>query len=158
MKKKLILPVIAVIVGGVAVFGTSSALAQSPTPAGKPMSLVQRIAQRFNLNQADVQAVFDQHHQEMMAYRKDRIEDQLNQAVKDGKITENQKQKILAKLSDIQTSKQNWKNMTPDERRTAMQDLRADLQNWAKQNGIDPSWLLFMHPGHARMMRGWWGM
>ncbi len=115
----------------------------------KPLpTLVQKIAQRFGLNQADVQAVFTEHRNEMLQQMQTRFEERLNQAVADGKITEAQKQKILAKHKELQQkkaeSRQNWQDMTAEERQAAKDDLRqareqfrSQLDSWANENGID---------------------
>lgn len=122
---------------GVGSYATTQAYAQSSTMP----NLVQMIAQKFNLNQNDVQAVFDQAKQQQMANRQTKIDNRLTQAVKDGVITDAQKQLIVNKLQEIQTQRQNtkdqFKNMTPQQRRDAMQRQIQDLQQWAKDNNID---------------------
>jgi hypothetical protein len=60
--------------------------------------IVQRLAQKFGLQETEVQAVFDEVHQERHQKMKQDMENRLNQAVQEGKITESQKQAILDKF------------------------------------------------------------
>ncbi len=67
MKKKLLLSAAVVTLAGLSYFGTGYTFAQSTD--SQSTTLVQKIATKFGLNQADVQAVFDEqrdeHHQQM---------------------------------------------------------------------------------------------
>jgi hypothetical protein len=155
MKPKLILPIAALAAGGLVFWGTAKAYAQTNGANNPVASLVQKIAQRFNLNPADVQQVFDQARSERQTQRQLALEDRLTQLVKDGKITEAQKQAIINKFNELKNNRQanidKFKNMTPSERKSAMQQERTDLQNWATQNGID---LKIIFPGVNGMMHG----
>lgn len=124
-----------VLIGGVA-WGVTEVKAQSSS--SKFPNLVQMIAQKFGLKESDVQAVVDQAHQQRQTQLKDqmntKINDFLDQAIKDGKLTADQKQYILNKISDYQSSVQ---NTNPKDRWQKMQTLKTDLTNWAKQNNLD---------------------
>lgn len=115
-------------------------------------SIVQKIAQKFGLKEADVQSVFDEERQQHMSEMHVKFEGQLTQDVKDGKITEAQKQLILAKSTEFETlhetQKEAFKNMNPEQRRTAMEAKHAELETWAKQNNIDMKYIL----GHKGMI------
>ncbi len=147
------IPVVAVAIGGATLFGFSQA-AQAQTNSSRE-DLVKAIAQKFNLDQAQVQSVFDQHKDERQKEMKQRVEDRLAQAVKDGKITEDQKTKILAKIAELKTKHDSdeFKNMTFDEKKTAMKKAHDDLQTWAKEQGIDTSYFMIGFGGH----HGGWG-
>jgi len=149
MKSKLILLALTLTLVGLAVFGVSQVQAQSSQ--GKYPSIVQKLVQRFGLKENDVQAVFDEARQERQSQMQARFEERLNQAVKDGKITESQKQAILAKHKELQekrlSEKENWQNTTPEQRRQAIQEKKQELESWANQNGIDLKYLF-----------GWFGM
>lgn len=126
-------------VAGAALFGSVSVYAQTPT--GQSQSLVQKLAQKFGLKEADVQAVFDEDKNERHANMQARFEEQLNQAVKDGKINETQKQAIIKKMAELKAQKEashaQEKTMTSEEHRAAYEAKRQDLESWAQQNGID---------------------
>jgi len=108
--------------------------------------LVQKIAERFNLKEADVQAVFDEeksaHRQEM----RQKFDDKLNQAVTDGKISEAQKQLITNKRTELkqafETRREELKNLTPEERKEAMHKHRQELKAWAEANNIEMKYLM----------------
>jgi hypothetical protein len=151
MTKKTILTVAAVSVlsGGLVVATTAFAQTSASGQNGIP-SLVQEIANKFHLNTSDVQSVFDQHRQVAQSKMEANYETYLDNLVKDGKITDAQKQLILNKHNDLIGKKTNFKNMTPAERRAQMQASRQDLQNWAKQNNINLQYLRPFGPGMRR--------
>lgn len=126
---------------------TSFVWTQTPTPIQSGQApgktIVQRIAERFGLNESDVQSVFDQNHQERQAQRQDRMEERLTQLVAEGKLNESQKQAILSKMQELANQKQsqmdNFRNMTRQERLTEMQKKHDEVKSWADSLGIDPS-------------------
>jgi DNA-binding MarR family transcriptional regulator len=135
----------------VGLIGVTSATALAATTSNAPQnSLAQDIANKFHLNQSDVQAVIDQHKQAAQQNREAKYEDRLTQAVKDGKLTEAQKKAVLAEhnklMDEIKSS-----NNSADNRQT-MQTVRKEAQDWAKQNNIDVSWLMPPMRGMHHMM------
>lgn len=154
MNKKTIATMAVVAVLGMGVLGSSSAFAQTSTTDQNPMSsLVQSIATKFGLKEADVQAVFDaqreKHHEQMQAD----AEKKLTQYVTDGKITEAQKQLILQKREEMhearEAKKQSYSSLTPEERKSQMEAKRTELEAWAKENGIDMQYLMLGGRGHG---------
>jgi hypothetical protein len=135
----------------VGLIGVTSATALAATTSNAPQnSLAQDIANKFHLNQPDVQAVIDQHKQAAQQNREAKYEDRLTQAVKDGKLTEAQKKDVLTEhnklMDEIKSS-----NNSGDNRQT-MQTVRKEAQDWAKQNNIDVSWLMPPMRGMHHMM------
>lgn len=155
MKNKLLLPVLALALVGLAVLGVSQVQAQSQQ--SKYSSSIQKLVERFGLKESEVQAVFDEARQERQQQIQAGFEEHLNQVVKDGKITESQKQAILTKYKEVAEkrlqNKENWQNMTPEQRRQAMREQKQELESWTNQNGIDLKYLF----GGFGMKRGhWW--
>lgn len=120
MTKKLLSTFI--VLGGlisVGYFGASAIYADDFDPHG---TLITKISQKFNLDQSEVEAVFQSVRDERREEMKRKKEDRLNSAVNDGVITEAQKNAILAKMQEHQeTRSQN----------------REEMQNWFKEQGID---------------------
>lgn len=158
MSKKFILPVMILVIASTALFGIAHTYAQStPAEQAKYPAIVQKIADKFNLQITDVQAVFDQDKTDRQANMQAKYEEQLTQAVTDGKLTEAQKQAIIAKRVELQATMQpeaatlptdDFKSMTDverkaamDQRKTAMEAQRTELEAWAKTNGIDTKYL-----------------
>lgn len=110
-------------------------------------TIVQKIAQKFNLSEADVQAVFDEEHKTRMAEMNKVFESNLSKKVSDGTLTEDQKQKIIAKKKELEEARisnfEKFKDMTPNERKAAMEKQKSELESWAKENGIDLSKTMF---------------
>jgi len=119
-------------------------------------SLVEKLASTFNLDKTKVQAVFDQEFKAHHAERQAKFEEKLTQLVKDGKISEAQKQLLLQKHQQMQESRQEqmekMKSMTVEERKAAMEAHKKELENWAKENDIDVQDLF---PMGGKMMRHW---
>lgn len=132
--------------------------ANTATGSGHMTGLVSALAQKFNLNQADVQQVVEQHHQDMMVQHHQemtqRLTERLVQAVKDGKLTQEQSDKILAKHQELEALHESLKGKTPEEMKTAMKAQMESLQQWATDNNIPKEFMFFgkmkMGPGHGR--------
>lgn len=148
-KRKLItMTAIAVAVVGLSATGVALTHAASNSTTTNPISsLVTAIAQKFNLNVADVQQVFDQQHQQMEAQAKTNYTAGLQQAVTEGKLTQDQMDKLLAKQQELESkreaNKSTFQNLTETERRQKMQDEQTALQQWATQNNIPMQYLHF---------------
>lgn len=123
-----------ILVGGVAFAQTN----QSPNGG-----LAQSIASKFNLNKDDVQKVIDQQHQDMMKQHLDKL-------VSNGKITQEQEDKIIVKLAEMKprfdAAKANTDEAT---RKKAMDTLRAEMQQWEKDNNIPKGVMGPQHGPHG---------
>lgn len=104
-------------------------------------TLIQKLVAKFGLKEADIQSIFDEIQTERQKEMQTRFDEKLTQAVKDGKITQAQKQAILAKYKELQVKNQ---------------QSREELEAWARANNIDLSYLWGWHRGfmHEHHM-GW---
>lgn len=139
--KKSLMAAAAVATVGLAGLGISGvASADTVAYTDGRAGLIDRLVAKFNLKEEDVRAVFEEERAAHEAERQQRIEDRLTQAVKDGKITEAQKAKIIAKLAELkaerESAREEFKNMTHDERRAHMEQKRDELKQWAEDNGL----------------------
>jgi len=157
-EKKFVLPVAMVMALGLALMGGAYVNAQSATSDSAHKTIIQRLVERFGLNESDVQAVFDADRADRQAEMQAKGEEQLTKLVTDGKITEAQKQLIIAKRSEIQTDRKaepqgdDDSTLTPEQRKSEMEANRAELEAWAKDNGIDVKYL--MMGGFGKGMHG----
>lgn len=143
MKKNLFVPIaVATVVGG-------SLMAQ-PTQAFGPwgnsevhQQLIQRITQRFGLNQTEVEEVFQEFHQEKHQQRQTQFEAKLDSLIEQGKLTQEQKMAILEKHEELQQQMtDNWetfRDLSPEEKREFHEQHRAELEAWAQANNLDTS-------------------
>ncbi len=132
--KKLSMIVSAVAsVGLITVLGTTLVSAHSRT---SNTNLVNKIAQRFNLKTADVQAVFDQNHKERQAVHKKDQKTHLDQAVKDGKLTQDQENKLFSKQAELMAFRDGLKDKSEDEKHTAIKAKLDETRQWLKDNNI----------------------
>jgi ABC-type phosphate transport system auxiliary subunit len=152
--KKYFLPVVALtVLSGATVFGASMASAHGQVDGD---TLVEKLATKFHVKTEDVQAVFDENRAEHEANREKEREARLAQLVIDGKLTEDQKNALIAKHQEMEakrdTMRDSLKDATPEERKTAMEQHRAEMDQWFKDQGIDRS---ILHPaGDGRMDGG----
>jgi hypothetical protein len=156
MKKALLIPALALTMAGSVLFATQT-FAQGTSGTDPHMTIIQKLAEKFNLNQSDVQAVFDEARDEHHAEMEKNFEEKLSQLVTHGKITEDQKTKIIAKKAEMEANRErnheSFTSMTPEERRAVMEKQRDALKQWADDNGIAVQYLFgFGRGGH--MMRG----
>ncbi len=121
-------------IGGVACINTTLA-AEKPNQMS---SLISVIAERFNLNSSEVEAVVNEVMQSERFAREaqgkvDQAE-KLSQAVTDGKITQAQADLITNKLSELKEAN---KNLTREERQLEQESLKE----WATSNNIPMNFL-----------------
>ena len=147
LSKKIILPVLAVAVLGTVVTFTSSQV-QAQTNTNSFSGLVQAIAQKFGLEQSQVQSVCDdyknQRKQNMQQIMQQREQDRLNNLVQQGKITDAQEQAILDEQSKFRNeySPDSFKSLTSDQRKQLLQKKQDEIKAWAQSQGIDPAYVM----------------
>ncbi|MCL6472746.1 MAG: hypothetical protein K6T91_08055 [Firmicutes bacterium] len=129
--------VIAGIVASALLLGGAYSAYASAQNIGSYPPIVEKLAKAFNLDPAKVNKVFQDDRDERRAQARARFEARLDQAVKDKKITQAQKDAILKKIDEVNAKLQSIKGLSPADRRTEMEKLREDLKAWAKQNGLD---------------------
>jgi len=92
----------------IGILGATVALAQESL---QHTPIIERLAERFNLNEEDVQEVFNEVHEERQAEMHARFEERLSDAVAEGKITEEQKALIETKHEEIEGRMSNLRNL-----------------------------------------------
>lgn len=125
------------VAGAIGILGLGSAGAASALSGTSDSNdfLVSRLVEKFNLKEADVQAVFDEERAARDAERQAQLTERLQNAVEDGDITAAQKTLIEKKTKELQAA------------REKQQD---EIAAWAKENNIDTKYLI----SHGRMSGG----
>lgn len=151
IKKTIMIPVIAVAASGIILLGATQ-LVHAQTSNTPFSGLAQAIAQKFNLNQTDVQNVINQ---QMQTNMQTRVQNRLDQLVKDGKITSAQEQAIISEMAKIKSEYDTaaFKTMTADQRKQSLQKMRDEINAWAKSQGIDIKYVTM--PRFSMWHRGW---
>ena len=133
MNYKMLIPILglgALLIGSAVKVGTVLAQDSNYPP------IVQKLAEKFNLNQADVQAVFEEERTQRQQERQAAFEEGLTKAVGDGVITEEQKQTLLEKHKTMQENRE---------------QKGAEMKEWTESSGIDFSALSsYIGFGHGR--------
>jgi len=138
MKKFWLIPAALLIVGAGS-FYTVSKVAAATTPLNWHQSLIQKLATTFGKTEVEVQTVFDQSRAEQQATREAEYIARVDAAVKSGEISLAQKQLLLNKHAEmIKTRPEPGFESGQDrnQRRTEMDQRRAELEAWAKQNNL----------------------
>jgi oligoendopeptidase F len=155
MKTKLALLSILSFFGIGTLITAAGVLAQGNTNAGYS-TIIQRLAQKFNLNPSDVKTVFDEVHNERLQQHQTAINDFLTQEVNNGKINTAQKQAILDKIQQLKDQRQSTmdqlKTMTLDQRKTFKQTKLTEMQTWAQENGIN--WQILLSDARNSNIKG----
>ena len=145
------LAITSAVVAGVAAFGTTAIHAATPSETmARPnhmASLVTALSKKFNLNQVDVQKLFDeqrtQMHQERETKHAEQLKTRLAQAVTNGKLTQAQADLITTKQAELKTLMESLKDKTETERQAAMKTKMNELKQWATTNGIPEQFAAF---------------
>lgn len=138
-KQKIAVGVVAGATVLTGLYGATVAQAATTTTDLPPM--IQGMAEKFGLNKAEVQSYVQEsraaNRTERQAEREKVLTEKLSQAVSGGKITEAQKSTIWAKHEEIQAKRADFMNLSREEKRVKMQELRTEMQNYLKSQGID---------------------
>ena len=98
---------------------------------------IQALVDRFNLNEGEVSEVLEetraQKHEEKQAL----MGEKLDGLVSEGKLTEDQKSKLLAKLDEMRANHEGWQNTDKEERMEMMQQRKEEMRSWAEEEGIN---------------------
>lgn len=120
--KKIIVP--AVILGalilGIGAYSTG-ALAADTSP-GRSTERSKALADKLGVDQSKVETAMEEIRSERQQQRKAEVSSKLDDAVNDGVITAEQKQKIIDKQAENQKQ---------------MGQKRTEMEQWYKDNGID---------------------
>lgn len=141
--------------------GLAHAATSTGTDTNPQQSLIDKLVSKFNLNKADVQKVFDEERTERDAERAAQIKTKLDSLVKEGKITQDQEDKLLAKAKEIQSQREAnrdaMKDKTNAERKAAIDKERDSLKQWLSDNGIAEEYGRYLM-GHGLGGRGHGGL
>ena len=134
---------------GIGTIGVASAA--TDTTSDPQNSIIEKIASKFNLNKDEVKKVFDDEHAARHKERQARVKTELAQLVKDGKLTQEQADKIIAKSAELKAerdaNREAIKDKTEAERKTIMDTKRDELKKWLSDNGIDESYIRYVAGG-----------
>jgi hypothetical protein len=140
MNKKLIVPALLIVAAGI--WGATQTQAQT---TGSSLSLVQKIAQKFNVKEADVQSVFDEEKKIRETEHTESTVKKLDALVVSKTITEAQKKLIIDKQAELrakrEANKARFKSLTMEQKKALIDKEKAELNTWAKSNNIDVKYL-----------------
>lgn len=116
------------------------ASAATATSTNPQQSIIDKLVSKFNLNKEEVQKVFDQDRAEHQAAREAEVKTKLDSLVKEGKLTQAQEDKLIAKAKEMQSqreaNRESFKDKTEAERKAAFEKERTAFTTWLSDNGI----------------------
>ena len=104
--------------------------------------MVGKLAERFDLDEAEVQEFFDEHHKEREAMRAALMEERLDEAVAAGTITAAQKDELMALHADMFTRKEEASNLSMEERKALWEEHKEQVKAWEEETGVNMRQLL----------------
>lgn len=142
MKRKSVKMILS-LVAGLALFlimGTActSEISADPLNNGSGHSpLLERIAERFDLDIDEVTDFVEELREERRAGMEERFEERLDGLVEDGKITGDQKEAILEKKEEMEAFREELEDMKVSQARETMKEMREELKEWAEENDFE---------------------
>jgi hypothetical protein len=125
------------LIGSLAVAGVAgTAQVSAHGFGGDKSAFTEKFSQRFNLNPDEVKTFFAEQHEARKAEMEKGQAERLDQAVADGKITEDQKNAIIQKHEEIKQRMEAIKELPEDERKDAVKALHEEMKTWSEANGI----------------------
>jgi spore cortex formation protein SpoVR/YcgB (stage V sporulation) len=128
---------------GVVGYATTIAVVKADEAESHPM--IQALAERFGLNEDEVEEVLDEIKADHFAQVQERKQDRLIQAVEDGVITEEQMLALQEKHQEM------W-----SERNQERQEHHEEMDAWFESQGIDHEAIMEYMGGFGR--KGGFGM
>lgn len=108
--------------------------------------IVEKLAEKLGIDPEKIVEAFKEIQEERIEEKKKCFEEKLDKAVKDGILTEEQKEAILKKREELAEKKEELKDLSRKEREKALKEIKEDLEEWAKDHDIDLKW--FFLPKH----------
>lgn len=134
MNKKIIVASFVVASGLVGLSAVPGVSAQSAQDAIK-----ERVGQ-YSADRNEARTQRQAEHQAQREVRMSQLPSQLDEAVSEGVLTAEQKDLLLQKHEEMQSSRQQWQeekmSMSPEERRAAATEKREEMKAWAEANNI----------------------
>jgi phenylpyruvate tautomerase PptA (4-oxalocrotonate tautomerase family) len=124
-------------IAGASLIGATTQIASAHFGKPNETELASSLAKQLNVSSDSVSSALKSYQSDQQAARSTEMrtayETRLTEAVTAGKLTEEQKAKLLAKQTELQTALEKL--------RTEQQALMSSAESWAKDAGIDSSWL-----------------
>lgn len=126
-------------VGAITAVAGASMLGGAASAQGSAESISSKIAENFSLDQAEVEAVFQEHRDERRANRQVEAEAHLQSLVDDGTLTEEQKATLQEFRTDMMANRQGImdQDLSREEARELSSEAKAEFEAWAENEGLN---------------------
>lgn len=128
---RIVVVLVLMVVGVVA----ATQVAHAAKPRGE-RALVAKLAERFGVNEAQVQQVFDEYYAQTKQEDRAEFESQVDAAVSQGLLSQPLANQLVNKYRELVDYKESLADKTPEERYELMKVKVQEFKTWAKQNDI----------------------
>ncbi|MCA9364795.1 MAG: hypothetical protein KC736_02795 [Candidatus Moranbacteria bacterium] len=135
MKNKYIAP--SLLLSAISLIGLGGAFSVASADTDDSTPRWERFAERFGLNKDEVRTYVEEERANYFEEKKQLMNDRLSVYVAEGRITEEQKNMIIAKQDEMRAEHSSWIDLSPQERRDKQKEHREEFSQWAQDNGID---------------------
>ena len=139
INNKFIAPVVVTLILIVAAVSTTAISAHGFSEKG---DLASKFAERFNLDEGEVESFFNEQKADHFANMQTVLEERLQKAVKNGKLTEEQKQEWLEMNEEFVTEMDSYSELNHEERMEMISQHHDQMRIWFDQNGVDKGTLM----------------
>ncbi len=120
--------------------------------------LMQKLIGHFNLDKTVVDKIIQDYRTNKQEENRKLLEDKLTKQVKEGKITEAQKNEILAKTAEWIKSRQTIRTLPIEQRKSEVLELRQEIKSWKQTNNLTGvnlgmGRIMGMHKNHGNFNR-----
>lgn len=147
MNHKIFLPV-ALVFGLIVAMGVGVASAASLK--NSDINIVDRISTKFNLNRDEVAKVFEEEFEARHKKHTEKINERIDQAVKDGKLSQDLADQLKSKLQEVDKLKQDLRNTKNEDIQNKIRESLDELNTWLDNNGIPRNIISENQMGHHR--------
>ena len=98
---------------------------------------IQALIDRFDLNEDEVSEVLEETRAQKHEEKRALMGEKLDGLVSEGKLTEEQKSKLLTKLDEMKANNEEWRNIDKEEVMEIMRQRKEEMKSWAKSEGIN---------------------
>jgi len=141
LSKKVVIPAMALSLVAIVYLGSVNKAQAWSFSDGE--TLVNKIATKFGLKEAEVEAVASEFRYQRAKYRHEnmevRLKARLDDRVSEGVITAQQELALIQKHEELNDKYDDLYSLSPEDRREVRADMREELDAWAEKNGISMS-------------------
>ena len=157
MKTTILLSILGITLGvASSLFISVNANAQEIDESAKYPLVIQRLIEKFNLNETEVDSVISSAREEVHTQKLNTIKGDLDELEQQGEINADQKARIVTVFENKFKAKVEFRTLSIEERQQKMEDFRTEIESLEQETGVNLTGLLRFghHKGRMHMGQG----